>query len=79
VAWASDGFIAQHGFYTPYEVAPEICVEVVSTSNSQKEMNEKIELYLNQGAKEVWLCNQKGEISYFTAKGEIKDSAELKI
>jgi len=78
VAWASDGFIAQHGFHTPYEVAPEICVEVVSPSNSQKEMNEKIELYLSQGAKEVWLCNQKGEISYFTAKGEIKDSTELK-
>ena len=36
VVWASDDFIAQHGFNTPYEVAPEICVEVISPSNSKK-------------------------------------------
>ncbi len=77
VAWASDDFIAQHGFDTPYGVAPEICVEVVSLSNSEKEMDTKIELYLAQGAKEVWLCNQKGEISYFTSRGKVKDSIEL--
>ena len=29
VAWASDDFITQYGFNTPYEVAPEICVEVL--------------------------------------------------
>ena len=79
VAWASDRFMNKHGTNTPYDIAPEICVEIVSPSNSKSEMTEKIKLYLNQGAKEVWLCNQKGEMSYFTAKGEIKDSAELKI
>jgi len=77
VAWASDAFIAQHGFNTPYEVAPEICVEVISPSNSQSEMDEKIQLYLNQGAKEVWLCDQEGGLSYFTTKGKIKNSIEL--
>lgn len=40
-------------------------------------MREKIQLYLNQGAKEVWLCNQTGEITYFTAEGEVKNSLEL--
>ena len=40
-------------------------------------MKEKVRLYLDQGAKEVWLCNQKGEISYFTSRGEIKASDEL--
>ena len=53
----------------PYDVAPEICVEIVSPSNSD-EMEEKIQLYLHQGAKEVWLCNQQGEISYFTLNGQ---------
>ena len=77
VAWASNDFIEKHGSSTPYTVAPEICVEVISPSNLPSEMNEKIKLYLDQGAKEVWLCNQKGEISYFTSKGEIKDSTEL--
>jgi Uma2 family endonuclease len=77
VAWASDEFISKNGDKTPYNIAPEICVEVISASNSQAEMNEKIKLYLNQGAKEVWLCNQKGEISYYSHAGKINNSNEI--
>lgn len=77
VAWASDEFIATHGFKTPYTVAPEICVEVVSPSNSSGEMQEKIKLYLEQGAKEVWLCNEQGEISFYSSDGELSSSKEI--
>jgi Uma2 family endonuclease len=77
VAWASDDFIAKHGFETPYQFAPEICVEIVSPSNSKSEMEEKISLYLAQGAKEVWLCNQQGEISYYSHAGRLEKSEEL--
>ncbi len=77
VAWASDEFITKYNGETPYKAAPEICVEIVSSSNSKDEMNEKIELYLNQGAKEVWLCNQKGEISYYSLRGKINQSSEI--
>jgi len=77
VAWASDEFISKYGGKTPYNIAPEICVEIISPSNSQAEMNEKIKLYLNQGAKEVWLCNQKGEISYYYHSGKINKSNEI--
>jgi len=77
VAWVSDEFIAQHGFDTPYNSAPEICVEIVSPSNSAAEMYEKIALYLAQGAKEVWLCDQGGEISYFSADGKISPSEQI--
>ena len=71
VAWASDEFINEHGFKTPYNVTPEICVEVVSPSNSKAEMTEKIKLYLDQGAVEVWICNQKGDIFYYSKDGKI--------
>jgi len=77
IAWASDEFIAKHGFETPYKFAPEICVEIVSPSNSKPEMEEKISLYLAQGAKEVWLCNEKGEISYYSHTGRLEKSGEL--
>ncbi len=77
VAWASDEFVTKHGFNTPYTVAPEICVEVISPSNTKAEMAEKIELYLNQGAREVWLCNQKGEITHFSEAGKIESSREI--
>ncbi|MDQ7075231.1 MAG: Uma2 family endonuclease [Gammaproteobacteria bacterium] len=77
VAWLSDVFVAKYGFETPYEVAPEICVEIVSPSNSKEEMQEKIRLYLNQGAKEVWLCNQVGKLSYYAHSGELLHSEEV--
>jgi len=78
VAWVSDDFIAKHGFETPYKFAPEICVEIISPSNSKSEMEEKISLYLEQGAKEVWLCSQQGETSYYSHAGRLERSGELK-
>ena len=77
VAWASDEFMSKYVDKTPYNIAPEICVEIISPSSSQAEMNEKIKLYLNQGAKEVWLCNQKGEISYYSYAGKTDKSTEI--
>ena len=74
VAWASDEFMAEYGDATPYEKAPEICVEVVSPSNTRGELETKVELYLARGAVEVWLINDKREIRFFTHTGEIKQS-----
>ena len=56
-------------------VAPEICVEVVSSSNSKREIREKIESYLSQGAIECWVCDEKGNMSFYTASGGIEKSA----
>ncbi len=77
VAWLSDQFIEKHGFKTPYTVAPEICVEVISPSNSKLPMEQKIKLYLQQGALEVWLCDKNGKVSYFSKDGQMKSSKEI--
>lgn len=55
VAWASDEFMRVRGFETPYTQSPELCVEVVSPSNSRKELREKVAGYLEAGAHEVWI------------------------
>ena len=55
VAWASDEFMRAHGFETPYTQSPELCIEVVSPSNSRKELREKVAAYLEAGAAEVWI------------------------
>jgi Uma2 family endonuclease len=39
----------------PLMRAPELCIEVVSPSNSRKELREKTEGYLAAGAEEVWI------------------------
>lgn len=44
----------------PTTLAPEICVEVMSEANDWDEMHEKIDLYLEAGAEEVWLVDEDG-------------------
>ncbi len=77
VAWVSAAFIQQYGYSTPYAQAPEICVEVISPSNTDEEMQLKIALYLAQGAQEVWLVDTKASIRFFNAYGEQKKSGWL--
>jgi Uma2 family endonuclease len=49
------------------ERAPEICVEVLSPSNSKPEMEEKRALYFGAGAREVWICGLDGKMEFYTA------------
>ena len=49
-----------------FPIAPEICVEVLSQSNSRLETLGKIALYFAAGASEVWLCGEEGEMEFFT-------------
>lgn len=74
VAWASDEFYAEFGDKTPYPKAPEICVEVKSPANSKAEMEEKIRLYLEKGALEVWIVDENEKIDFYTHTGKIKKS-----
>ena len=72
--WLSKEFLALHGRVTPYTRAPEICIEIISPSNTTEEMLEKIGLYLERGALEVWTCNLQGEIKFFDASGTLEQS-----
>jgi Uma2 family endonuclease len=78
VAWASDIFIAEFGETTPYPKSPEICVEILSPGNSKAEIEEKIRLYLEKGALEVWIVSDHDKISFFTHTGKIKNSKFVK-
>ena len=78
VAWASDAFIGKYGFTTPYTVAPELCVEILSPGNSVKEIEDKIGLYFERGAHEVWIVDQKGRMTYFDNSGHIMASKIIK-
>src|SRR5256885_16996933 len=70
VIWASAEFVRDFGEITPYQRAPEICVEIVSPSNTRAEIEEKKAAYLAAGAREVWLVSEEGTIRYFDASGE---------
>jgi Uma2 family endonuclease len=70
VAWASADFMARHGDLSPFPLAPEICVEVRSPSNTDAEMAHKTELFLQAGAVEVWIVDEDGAQRVFDAQGE---------
>ncbi len=75
VAWMPDDFAAQYSEERVLPVAPPICVEVRSPSNTDAEMEEKVMLYLAKGAQEVWLCDLEGHVTFFGHAGELERSA----
>ena len=74
-AWASMAIIEKIKDETDASIAPEVCVEVVSMSNTNKEMDGKRELYFEKGASEVWICDEYGDMKFFDDAGRIEKSA----
>ena len=70
VAWGSDDYFQRHKNDIAATSAPEICIEIISPSNSKREMKAKINLYLKAGAVEVWLVNEQGGIRFFDVRGQ---------
>src|SRR5687768_2308920 len=68
VAWASPKCLRELGNRSCFPAAPEICVEVLSPRNTETEIEEKKALYFEAGAKEVWICDQKGKMSFYGAR-----------
>ncbi len=68
VAWASPAALGRLGNRGCFPEAPEICIEVLSPGNTEAEVNEKVALYFDAGAQEVWLCAASGAMR-FLARG----------
>ncbi len=76
VAWASAELFRRLEPMVNCDVAPEICVEIVSPYNTAAEMSEKRDLYLNAGALEVWLANpETRHVEFHTTNGQMERSA----
>jgi Uma2 family endonuclease len=69
VAWASPERMTELGEQVCFPHAPDICVEVMSPSNTEAEIQEKMALYFDAGAKEVWLCALSGTMSFYGPGG----------
>jgi len=65
VAWYSDKRFAEVEGQLVFEKAPEICVEVLSPSNTELEMQEKRYLYFEAGSEECWICGLEGEMAFY--------------
>ena len=74
VAWASNERIARIKHEVECSIAPEICVEVVSYSNTQREIRGKSKLYFDAGALEVWHCAENGAMTFYSPAGKMPHS-----
>ncbi len=75
VAWGSADFVRDQGGNTPFGRAPEICVEILSPSNSPREIDAKVNAFLAAGAREVWLLRAGEGVSFVGSEGIMARSA----
>lgn len=76
VVWCSQETWEQHRDARGARQAPEICVEVLSKTNTAAEMKHKRRLYFEEGAAEVWICDRDGTLTVF-ADGTRSDASLL--
>lgn len=74
VAWASFEVVDVIRDETEASIAPEVCVEILSISNTEDEIKEKRKLYFGRGAKEVWICDEYGRMSFYSLRKKLKRS-----
>jgi Uma2 family endonuclease len=59
----------------PLSPAADICVEILSPSNTQAEIDQKRALYFAAGAREVWICDRDSHIRFFAPEGQVERSS----
>jgi Uma2 family endonuclease len=74
VVWVSQDLLGRHLNENEFLVAPELCVEVLSPTNTRIEMAEKTAAYLAAGAKEVWIVDEDGVPEIHTSAGQVSAS-----
>ncbi|WP_035610050.1 Uma2 family endonuclease [Haloferula sp. BvORR071] len=74
VGWFSDVRYSRAFDRRCFLEAPEICVEVISPRNTDAEMDEKMALYFDAGASEVWFCDEDGRMRHFGSEGRLEKS-----
>ena len=74
VVWASAEFMLQHGAESEFRAGPDLCVEVLSPTNTRAEIDEKVAAYLAAGAREVWVVGEDGVAEMHTTAGRVTTS-----
>lgn len=77
VAWGSDAFDRAHADEDTLTASPELCIEVLSGSNSREEIQQKVMLYFAHGAKEVWTCDDSSRMVFYTSPTQTVEKSAL--
>ena len=75
VVWASPEFMQRHGTESEFRAGPDLCVEVLSPTNTRAEIAEKVAAYLAAGSSEVWVVGDDGVPEIHGRDGRVATSA----
>jgi len=75
VVWMPAARWAECKGQSPFLFVPDVCVEVLSPSNSREEIAMKAGAYLRGGAREVIVVGLRGELEFFGPDGRREASA----
>ena len=75
VVWMTPERWAECKDQTPLQLVPDVCVEVLSPSNTREEIAMKVGAYLRGGAREAIVVGLKGEVEFFGPGGKREASA----
>jgi Uma2 family endonuclease len=65
----------RHGTESEFRAGPELCVEVLSPTNTPAEIAEKVAAYLAAGSREVWVVGDDGVAEIHGGDGRVGTSA----
>jgi Uma2 family endonuclease len=74
VVWASPEFMQRHGAEREFRAGPDLCVEVLSPTNTRAEIAEKVAAYLAAGSREIWVVGDDGQPEIHGNNGRIATS-----
>jgi Uma2 family endonuclease len=75
VAWMPTERWNQCKGQSPLQIVPDVCVEVLSPSDTREEISMKVGAYLRGGAREAIVVGLKGEVEFFGPEGKRESSA----
>jgi Uma2 family endonuclease len=65
----------RHGTESEFRAGPDLCVEVLSPTNTRAEIAEKVATYLAAGSREAWVVGDDGVPEIYTADGRVSTSS----
>lgn len=77
VAWASDDFMRRNRRENPFPEAPELCVGILSPSNTLAKWTKRKILYFARGAMEFWIYGKNGDILFYKNTGALSQSEQV--
>ena len=74
MAWASPEKVKRNFDRPNWAESPEFVLEVLSPLNDSEEIRKKREAAFAKGAKEFWVCDQKGSLQFFGPREQLAKS-----